>query len=102
MSKISLVVEYEANEGRFEEFKKLITWHAERCLAEEPGTVRFELTNPIGDDGKPIPNRFMANEMFASMDALRVHRSTERFANVSEQFKTLLKNRRPMLSETIE
>jgi (4S)-4-hydroxy-5-phosphonooxypentane-2,3-dione isomerase len=65
----------------------------ERCLAEEPGCLRFEVLRPLDDQNNPIPNRFMANKLFESQAALTAHRRTARFETISERFRVLLMSR---------
>ena len=101
MSKINLIVEYEAHPDKAEQFDSVLRAHAARCLAEEPGTLRFEVLRPLGEDGQRVPNRFMANELFTNAQALNDHRATDRFATISEQFKRLLVSRRPVVCEVL-
>jgi quinol monooxygenase YgiN len=102
MGQLSLVVEFEIAPGRQAEFEAAIWAHAKKCLAEEPGCLRFEVTYPLDDSGNRIPNRMMANELFSDQQALAAHRATMRWVQLSERFKTLLAKRRPILSEVEE
>lgn len=97
MSRLALIVEYETKPENEEEFDALLREHAARCLEEEPGCLRFEVLRPLDDDGRMLANRFMANELFASREALLAHRSTPRWLRMSELFKVLLIDRRPVL-----
>ena len=97
MSRLALIVEYETKPGNEEECNALLREHAVRCLEEEPGCLRFEVLRPLDDDGRVVPNRFMANELFASREALQAHRNTPRWLRISELFKVLLVDRRPIL-----
>jgi autoinducer 2-degrading protein len=99
MGQISLVVEFEIAQGKQAEFEAVILEHAQVCLAEEPGCLRFEITYPLDDQGQRISNRMMATELFADQQALSAHRATARWVALSERFKTLLAKRRPILSE---
>jgi autoinducer 2-degrading protein len=99
MGQLSLVVEFETVPGKQAEFEAAIRSHARSCLAEEPGCLRFEVTYPLDGEGNRIPNRMMANELFADQQALADHRATRRWIQLSELFKTLLAKRRPILSE---
>lgn len=102
MGKLSLIVEFEIAQGMQAEFETAILVHAKSCLAEEPGCLRFELNYPLDENGNRIPNRMIANELFADQEALIAHRATMRWTHLSERFKTLLSNRRPILSEVEE
>jgi autoinducer 2-degrading protein len=99
MRRLALIVEYETHPGQEAAFDEKIRVHAKACLAEEPGCLRFEVLRPIDDEGKPLANRFMANELFADEAALKEHRATPRWLRMSEVFKQLLVQRRPILSE---
>ena len=101
MGQISLVVEFEIAQGKQAEFEAAIVAHARTCLDEEPGCLRFEVMYPLDDHGQRISNRMMANELFADQQALSAHRATARWVTLSERFKTLLANRRPILSEVV-
>ena len=102
MGRLSLIVEFDIASGMQAEFEAAIRTHAKSCLAEEPGCLRFELNYPLDENGNRIPNRMIANELFADQEALVAHRATMRWTALSERFKTLLSNRRPILSEVDE
>lgn len=97
MSNLALIVEYETHPGNEAVFLETMLAHARACLAEEPGCLRFEILRPVDDAGNPIPNRFMASEVFAGHDALAAHRATPRWQALAEKFKLLLASRRPIL-----
>lgn len=79
MKRIALIVEYETLPGKEQEFDAAIRTHAAACLEEEKGgCLRFEILRPVDESGKVIPNRFMANELFADQKALDNHRATPR------------------------
>ena len=99
MRRLALIVEYETHPGREAEFDSAMRNHAKACLAEEAGCLRFEVLRPLDEQGKPIPNRFMANELFADEAALKFHRETPRWLRMAELFKELLAQRKPILSE---
>ena len=102
MGKLSLIVEFEMAPGQEAEFEAAIRSHASSCIAEEPGCLRFEVNYPLDEKGNRIPNRMMANELFVDQQALIDHRATKRWEVLSEPFKTLLANRRPILCELDE
>ena len=99
METIALIVEYETHPGKEQEFLEAMQEHARACLVEESGCLRFEVLRPLDEQGKPIPNRFMANELFAGHEALAAHRATLRWQAIAERFKVLLASRRPILCE---
>ena len=101
MANLALIVEYETHAGKAEVFLEAMRAHAKGCLAEEPGCLRFEVLQPIDENGKPIPNRFLATELFAGHDALAAHRATPRWQALAEKFKVLLASRRPVLCDIV-
>lgn len=101
MEAIALIVEYETHPDKEREFHEAMQEHARACLAEEPGCLRFEVLRPLDEQGKRIPNRFMANELFAGHEALAAHRATQRWQAIAERFKVLLVSRRPILCEVV-
>ena len=101
MENLALIVEYETHPGNEAEFQQAMVAHAKACLAEEPGCLRFEVLRPMDDKGQVIPNRFMANELFAGPAALEAHRATPRWQAMAVKFKELLKDRRPILNQIV-
>jgi autoinducer 2-degrading protein len=101
MANLALIVEYETHPGNEAVFLEAMRAHAKACLAEEPGCLRFEVLQPTGENGKAVPNRFMANELFAGHEALAAHRATPRWQALAERFKVLLASRRPVLCEIV-
>lgn len=97
METLALIVEYETHPGNEGEFLDAMRAHARACLAEEPGCLRFEVLRPLDEQGQPIPNRFMANELFAGEAALAAHRATPRWQAIAERFRVLLARRNPTL-----
>ncbi len=101
MANVALIVEYETRPGNEAAFLETMRAHATACLAEEPGCLRFEVLQPIDENGKPVANRFLANELFAGHDALAAHRATPRWQALAEKFKLLLASRRPILCDIV-
>jgi quinol monooxygenase YgiN len=102
MSKIGIVVEFEAKPGAEGAFEQLIREHATATLASEPGCLRFEVLHVYGADDKPLPGRFMVSELYADMSAVQQHRAMPRLANVRDAFGPLLANRRLIMGEVVE
>jgi autoinducer 2-degrading protein len=102
VSQISIIVEYEAHEGREEEFTSLIRDHARRTLFEEEGCLRFEVLKPIDAEGSPIPNRMMVSELYADQTAVDLHGSNPRLAIVRAAFMPLLQSRKVTLAEVLD
>ena len=101
MANVALIVEYETHPGNEDVFLQAMRAHAKACLAEEPGCLRFEVLQQIDENGRPIPHRFMANELFAGHEALTAHRATARWKAIAEKFKVLLSSRRPILCDIV-
>jgi len=99
MDQIALIVEYETLPGKEAEFDRILRDHAAACLNEEPGVLRFDVLRPLDENNKPIPNKFMANELFVNHAAVASHRATPRWQRIAEVFKALLVNRRPVLCQ---
>lgn len=102
MSQISIIVEYETHEGREEEFTSLIRDHARRTLFEEEGCLRFEVLKPLDADGRPIPNRMMASELYQDHTAVDLHGSNPRLAIVRAALGPLLKSRKLTMAEVLD
>ena len=101
MANLALIVEYETHPGNESVFLDVMRAHAKACLAEEPGCLRFEVLRPLDEDGKPIANRVLANELFAGHEALAAHRATPRWQALAEKFRVLLASRRPVLCDIV-
>ena len=102
MPQISIIVEYDINEGREGEFASLIKDHARRTLFEEEGCLRFEVLKPVDAQGAPIPNRMMVSELFADQTAVDLHGTNPRLAIVRAAFGLLLKSRKVTLAEVVD
>ena len=98
---MSIIVEYETEDGRENEFASLIKDHARRTLFEEPGCLRFEVLKPVDSDGRPIPNRLMVSELYADQTAVDMHGDNPRLATVRSALGPLVKSRRLILSEVL-
>jgi quinol monooxygenase YgiN len=46
MAKFAVVATYEIAPDRIDEFLPLLLAHRDRCLAQEPGTLRFDVLQP--------------------------------------------------------
>jgi len=94
MPQMSIIVEYEINEGSMEDFSSLIRDHARRTLAEEPGCLRFEILQPVDDTGQPIVNRMMVSELYADETAARAHGNRPRLNSLRSALGHLVKSRK--------
>ncbi len=102
MTALTIIVEFETNEGKEEEFLTRIREHARKTLEEEPGCLRFEVIQPIQNDGTPIPNKVIVNELYANEAAVAAHESNPRMAKVREANGPLLKSSRRILAKATD
>ena len=70
MAKLALVATIKTVPGKRDQYLKHLKAHAERCLATEPGTLRFDILVPQDD-----PDTVMLYEVYASAKAFDTHRS---------------------------
>jgi autoinducer 2-degrading protein len=101
MAEMTIIVEFETFEGAEPEFTRILIDHARRSLAEEPGCIRFDIVKPIGEDGKPAPNKIIANETYRDQNAVNAHNASPRLPSVQQATKPLLKSRRLILGRSL-
>lgn len=68
MAKLAIVATIKIAPGRRDVYLKHLRAHAERCRANEPGTLQFEILVPH-DDADAV----MLYEVYASSEAFQVH-----------------------------
>jgi quinol monooxygenase YgiN len=68
MAKLAIVATIKVAPGRRDEYLKHLRAHAERCRANEPGTLQFEILAPHDD-----PDTVMLYEVYASSEAFQAH-----------------------------
>jgi quinol monooxygenase YgiN len=68
MAKLAIVATIKVAPGRRDEYLKHLRAHAERCRANEPGTLQFEILAPHDDHGT-----VMLYEVYASSEAFQAH-----------------------------
>ena len=68
MSKLALMATIKTAPGKREEYLKHLKAHAQRCLATEPGTLKFEILVP-----KEEADTVMLYEVYASPEAFQTH-----------------------------
>ena len=68
MAKFAIVATLDIAEGRMDEFMPLLLAHRDRCLKEEPGTLRFDVLRP-----KKLANQVMLYEEYLDDAAFQVH-----------------------------
>ena len=74
-----------AKPGMEAEFQKQMTAQAQRCLANEPGCLQFD----VAQDPKDAA-RFVMLEVYKDADAIRAHQESQHF-----------KDFRPVISELV-
>jgi len=99
---MSIIVQYETQDGREEEFASLIKDHARRTLFEEDGCLRFEVLKPVDENGVPIPNRLMVSELYADRTAVDLHNNNPRLATVRAALGPLVKSRKMTLAQVLD
>jgi len=77
MNKLAMVATIKIAPGRRDEYLKPLRAHAKRCLANEPGTLQFEILVPQEE-----PDTLMLYEVYASPDAFQAHWNGESMKQV--------------------
>ncbi len=93
MSKVALVVEFTAHEGKRDEVLALLAPHA-AASREEPGTLRFDVLR-----SREEPNRVVLYELYESEEAYAFHAGTERLAALKAKAPELVESRRGILCD---
>lgn len=101
MAEMTIIVEFETLEGAEPEFTRIIADHAQKTLQEETGCLRFDVIKPLGEDGEPLPNKVIVNELYASEEAVATHRANPRMGPLGVATKPLLKSRRLILARSL-
>jgi quinol monooxygenase YgiN len=98
---MSIIVDYEINDGCEEQFETVMTEHARRTLHEEPGCLGFEVLRPVDEAGEPIAGRLMVSEVYADAAAIDAHRNNPRMAIVRKTLAPLVKTRTVVTSRIL-
>ncbi len=72
-----VIVTIDVAEGRMEEYKLLLLAHRDRCLKDEPGTLRFDMLYPKGAE-----NKLMLYEEYQDAAAHQAHSNGASLARV--------------------
>jgi len=70
MAKFAAVATIKTVPGKRDEYLKHLKAHAERCLANEPGTLKFDILVPQAQDQS---DTIMLYEVYTSLEAFQVH-----------------------------
>ncbi|MEU6375779.1 antibiotic biosynthesis monooxygenase family protein [Streptomyces sp. NPDC046909] len=76
--KYTIIARFEAKPGCEDELREILLETARYALAEEPSCERFEILQATDEDGRPMPNVFMTNELFHDFDGVEAHRGSWR------------------------
>jgi quinol monooxygenase YgiN len=68
MAQFAIVATFDIVPGRMDEFLPLLVAHRDRCLKDEPGTVRFDVLRPQNDE-----HQVMLYEVYTDEAAFQVH-----------------------------
>jgi quinol monooxygenase YgiN len=77
MAKFAIVATYEIAPGQIDAFLPLLLVHRDRCLKDEPGTLRFDVLRP--------ENNLMLYEVYEDEAAFQVHRNGPSIARFREE-----------------
>jgi quinol monooxygenase YgiN len=84
MGKLVLVATIKTVPGKREEYLKHLKAHAQRCLASEPGTLKFEILVP-----REEADTVMLYEVYASPNAFEAHWNGPSKQQAERDFKGL-------------
>ena len=101
MTEVAIIMEFETLEGAEPEFIRIIRDHAQRTLDEEEGCLRFEVLKPIDDDGAPMPNHVIVDELFVDQAAVEAHTLNPRMSAFRLIIDPLLKSRRRIVARSL-
>ena len=68
MAKFVIVATLEIAQGQMDAFLPLLIAHRDRCLKDEPGTLRFDVLRPRNEE-----NSVLLYEVYADDAAFQVH-----------------------------
>jgi quinol monooxygenase YgiN len=68
MSKLAIVATIKTAPGKRDEYLKHLRAHGERCRANEPGTLQFDILVPQKET-----DTLMLYEVYASLEAFQAH-----------------------------
>ena len=70
MAKLAIVATIKTVPGKRDEYLKFLAAHGERCLASEPGTLRFDIMLPQAEGET---DTILLYEVYASQEAFDAH-----------------------------
>jgi quinol monooxygenase YgiN len=84
MAKLAIVATIKTVPGKRDEFLKHLKAHGQRCLATEPGTLKFDILVP-----KEEADTVMLYEVYASPEAFQTHWTGPSMQQVKEDTAAL-------------
>ncbi len=92
MAKIGMFVEIQLKPGCLSEWLEVGRAHAKYSLANEPGTLRFEVMLPTDKDGKEIADKVLVHEVYQDAAALDAHRKSPSLAKILDINKRIVES----------
>jgi (4S)-4-hydroxy-5-phosphonooxypentane-2,3-dione isomerase len=87
MAKLAIIGNIEVVPGSLERFLPLLMAHRARCLADEPGTLQFEVLLPHDDSSKVL-----IYEVYADDAAFSAHWNGSSMTRIREEAEGLVVN----------
>jgi quinol monooxygenase YgiN len=101
MPRCCLIVTFDLKPGAWPAFNAIISEHAARTLAEEPGCSQFDVLHPELEGGHVDESRLMLVEMYDDAAALAAHRAGPRMPHVGAAIGPLM-TRQTVIACTVD
>lgn len=85
MGNFAIVATFEVTQGRMDEFLPLMIAHRDRCLKDEPGTLRFDVLRPRKEE-----NSVLLCEVYADEAAFQAHWNGPHVARMRSETKGMV------------
>lgn len=85
MTRFAIVATFQIAEGRMDEFLPLLLAHRDRCLRDEPGTLRFDVLQPRNEANTVLPY-----EVYEDDAAFQVHWNGPSVARVQAETREMV------------
>jgi quinol monooxygenase YgiN len=80
MTNFAIVATFDIVPGRMDDFLPLLLAHRERCLKDEPDSLRFDILRPKNDE-----NKVLLYEVYTDEVAFEVHWNGPRVARIRQE-----------------
>ncbi len=97
MSKVALVVELGMGPGQLDAFLERARGHAETCLEEEAGCLRFDILVP-----EEAGDQVFLYEVYADQAAVDMHMATPHMASYREDTDAMVASRKRTLCRLVD